>query len=59
MNRRTAPKVLLLQLEFSTWAQARAWTYPACFGVGEGLRAAGAICTTLPLLANTSLSPDR
>ncbi|MBX3304464.1 MAG: glycosyltransferase [Nitrospira sp.] len=59
MNRRTAPKVLLLQLEFPTWAQARAWTYPACFGVGEGLRAAGAICTTLPLFANASLSPDR
>lgn len=59
MNRRTGPKVLLLQLEFPTWAQARAWTYPACFGVGEGLRAAGATCTTLPLFANTSLSPDR
>ena len=59
MNRRTAPKVLLLQLEFPAWAQARAWTYPACFGVGEGLRAAGATCTTLPLFANTGLSPDR
>ncbi len=59
MNHRTSPDVLLLQLEFPTWAQARAWTYPACFGVGEGLRAAGATCTTLPLFANTSLSPER
>lgn len=59
MNRRTSLQVLLLQLEFPTWSQARAWTYPACFGVGEGLRAAGATCTTLPLFANTALSPDR
>ncbi len=58
MKHRAQPHILLLQLEFPTWAQARAWTYPACFGVAEGLRAAGAACTTVPLLANTSLAPE-
>jgi len=58
MNHRAKPNILLLQLEFPTWSQARAWTYPACFGVAEGLRAAGATCTTVPLIANTSLSPE-
>lgn len=59
MIRRSSPRILLLQLEFPAWSQARAWTYPACFGVAEGLRAAGATCTTIPLFANTSLPPDR
>jgi GT2 family glycosyltransferase/glycosyltransferase involved in cell wall biosynthesis/Flp pilus assembly protein TadD len=58
MTDRAQPHILLLQLEFPTWAQARAWTYPACFGVAEGLRAAGARCTTVPLLANAPLTPD-
>lgn len=49
-------KVLLLQLEFPTWKQARAWTYPACFGVAEGLRAGGVDCTTLPLIADPPYS---
>ncbi|NGZ02945.1 MAG: hypothetical protein CV090_07845, partial [Nitrospira sp. WS238] len=59
MIRRSSPRILLLQLEFPTWSQTRAWAYPACFGVAEGLRAAGATCTTIPLFANTPLSPER
>ena len=55
---RTAPHILLLQLEFPTWAQARAWSYTACFGVADGLRASGAVCTTIPLLANAMVSTE-
>lgn len=55
---RSQPHILLIQLEFPNWAQARAWTYPACFGVAEGLRANGAICTTIPLMANASFSTE-
>ena len=56
MTPRPPMKVLLLQLEFPTWKQARAWTYPACFGVAEGLRASGVDCTTLPLIADPPYS---
>ena len=45
-----------MQLEFPTWKQARAWTYPACFGVAEGLRASGVECVTLPLIADAPYS---
>ncbi len=55
---RSQPHILLIQLEFPNWAQARAWTYPACFGVAEGLRANGATCTTIPLMANASFSTE-
>ncbi|MBH0190059.1 MAG: glycosyltransferase, partial [Nitrospira sp.] len=55
---RSQPHILLIQLEFPDWAQARAWTYPACFGVAEGLRANGATCTTIPLMANASFSTE-
>ncbi|NOS78022.1 MAG: glycosyltransferase [Nitrospira sp.] len=55
---RSQPHILLIQLEFPNWAQARAWTYPACFGVAEGLRAKGATCTTIPLMANASFSTE-
>lgn len=55
---RYQPHILLIQLEFPNWAQARAWTYPACFGVAEGLRANGATCTTIPLMANAPFSTD-
>lgn len=58
MTDRGRPNILLLQLEFPLWEQARAWTYPACYGVAEGLRAAGARCTTIPLLANVPYSSD-
>jgi len=58
MTDRGQPNILLLQLEFPLWEQARAWTYPACYGVAEGLRAAGARCTTIPLLANVPYSVD-
>ncbi len=47
------PKVLLLQLEFPNWQQGRAWSYAASYGVADGLRANGAHCTTIPLIANT------
>ena len=56
MTPRPPTKVLLLQLEFPTWKQARAWTYPACFGVAEGLRASGVECVTLPLIADPPYS---
>ncbi|HPV84530.1 MAG TPA: hypothetical protein PK866_15425, partial [Nitrospira sp.] len=56
MTSRRPMKVLLLQLEFPTWKQARAWTYPACFGVAEGLRASGVDCVTLPLIADPPYS---
>lgn len=56
MTPRPRAKALLLQLEFPTWNQARAWTYPACFGVAEGLRAGGVDCTTLPLMADAPYS---
>ena len=36
------PDILLLQLEFPTWAAARPWTYSANFAVREGLSANGA-----------------
>ncbi len=49
-------RILLLQLEFPSWKQARAWTYPACFGVAEGLRASGVDCVTLPLIADAPYS---
>lgn len=42
------PKVLLVQLEFGTWAQARAWSYLGNFAVEDGLRANGCECVTLP-----------
>ena len=58
MTDRGQPHILLLQLEFPLWEQARAWAYSACYGVGEGLRAAGAKCTTIPLLANAPYSAD-
>ncbi|MBA5868777.1 MAG: glycosyltransferase [Nitrospira sp. CR2.1] len=56
MTPRPHAKALLLQLEFPTWKQARAWTYPACFGVAQGLRAAGVDCITLPLIADAPYS---
>ncbi len=56
MTPRPPTRILLLQLEFPTWKQARAWTYPACFGVAEGLRASGVECVTLPLIADAPYS---
>ncbi len=50
------PQVLLLQLEFSTWATARPWTYSASFAVQEGLTAAGVQCVTVPVMAETPCS---
>ncbi len=48
------PNILLLQLEFPTWATARPWTYSANFAVQEGLEAAGAQCSTIPVIAEVS-----
>jgi len=31
------PKILLVQLEFATWAQAKAWSYVGNFAVEDGL----------------------
>lgn len=42
------PKILLVQLEFSVWAQAKAWSYLGGFAVEDGLRANGCECVTLP-----------
>jgi len=46
------PKILLVQLEFATWAQAKAWSYVGNFAVEDGLRANGCDCVTLPALAH-------
>ena len=48
--------VLLLQLEFPTWAAARPWTYSANFAVQEGLSANGVTCFTVPAIAGTPCS---
>lgn len=45
------PRVLLIQLDFQTWATARPWTYSAAFGVREGLIANGMDCVTVPAIA--------
>jgi GT2 family glycosyltransferase/SAM-dependent methyltransferase/tetratricopeptide (TPR) repeat protein len=53
------PTALLIQLEFQTWAEARAWTYSAAYAVQEGLTANGIECITVPAIANTpSSSPQ-
>ncbi len=53
------PNILLLQLEFPTWATARPWTYSANFAIQEGLEAAGAQCITIPVIAEIScISPS-
>ena len=46
------PKVLLVQLEFSKWAQAKAWSYVGNFAVEDGLRANGCECVTLPVFCD-------
>jgi GT2 family glycosyltransferase/glycosyltransferase involved in cell wall biosynthesis/SAM-dependent methyltransferase len=46
------PKVLLVQLEFGTWVQARAWSYLGNFAVEDGLRANGCECVTLPAFSD-------
>ncbi|TKB65719.1 MAG: glycosyltransferase [Nitrospira sp.] len=46
------PRVLLLQLEFSTWKQAKAWSYLGNFAVEDGLRANGCECVTIPALCD-------
>lgn len=43
-------RVLLVQLEFLTWARARPLSYCAAFGIEEGLAAAGCDCTILPAM---------
>lgn len=48
--------ILLLQLEFPTWAAARPWTYSANFAVQEGLSANGATCVTVPAMAGNPCS---
>jgi len=53
------PTALLIQLEFPTWATARAWTYSASYAVQEGLTANGVDCVTVPAIAHTSnASPE-
>ncbi|OQW35778.1 MAG: hypothetical protein A4E19_16140 [Nitrospira sp. SG-bin1] len=47
------PKVLLVQLEFGRWAQAKAWSYLGSFAVEEGLRANGCACVVLPAISDT------
>lgn len=48
--------VLLIQLEFSTWSRARAWTYSAQLAFEEGLEANGVKFVTM--LALHGLSPQ-
>lgn len=53
-DRMGTPKILLVQLEFGTWVQARAWSYLGNFAVEDGLRANGCDCVTLPALCDVS-----
>lgn len=46
------PRVLLVQLEFPTWTQAKAWSYLGNFSVEDGLRANGCDCVTLPVFSD-------
>jgi GT2 family glycosyltransferase/2-polyprenyl-3-methyl-5-hydroxy-6-metoxy-1,4-benzoquinol methylase/tetratricopeptide (TPR) repeat protein len=46
------PKILLVQLEFGTWAQAKAWSYVGNFAVEDGLLANGCECVVLPALCD-------
>lgn len=41
-------KILLVQLEFERWAQAKTWSYLETFAFEEGFRANGLECVTLP-----------
>ena len=50
------PHVLLIQLDFQTWATARPWTYSAAFGVQEGLTANDVECVTVPAIAENPCS---
>jgi len=50
------PRILLLQLEFSTWERARPLAYCTSFGVEEGLVAAGVECVVVPAFAD--VPPD-
>ena len=43
-------KILLVSLEFRTWANACRWPYPMNLGMEEGFAAAGAEVVTLPAL---------
>lgn len=52
MTQNRKPRALLLQLEFSTWARARSWSYSANFGIQEGLEANGFECVTIPIIAD-------
>ena len=47
MNNRTKLRVLLLQLEFPTWSEARHWSYSAQLAIEEGLHANGVRYLTL------------
>ena len=56
---RANQRVLLIQLDFQSWATARPWSYSAAFGVQEGLSANGVECVTVPAIAeNPCSSPD-
>ena len=46
------PRVLLMQLEFPRWTQAKAWSYLGNFAVEDGLRANGCDCVMLPALSD-------
>jgi|CXWL01.1.fsa_nt_gi GT2 family glycosyltransferase/predicted O-methyltransferase YrrM/Tfp pilus assembly protein PilF len=56
---RANQRVLLIQLDFQSWATARPWSYSAAFGVQEGLSANGVECVTVPAIAeHPCSSPD-
>lgn len=59
MTEQSKPTALLIQLEFPTWATARAWTYSASYAVQEGLTANGIDCVMIPAIAHMpSSSPQ-
>ncbi|MDI6761905.1 MAG: glycosyltransferase [Thermodesulfobacteriota bacterium] len=47
---RAKVKVLLIELEFQTWARARSWSYIAQLGIEEGFQANGLEYLTIPAI---------
>lgn len=44
------PNILLVQLEFASWSQAKPWSYTGGLAIEDGLLANGAECVTVPAL---------
>jgi hypothetical protein len=49
-------QILVLAVEFLAWSRARPWSYTACLGMVQALRAQGNNCVVLPVFPELSLS---